>query len=227
MGKKNKGTPQAKGGFSSNPFSQLKGLSASASDPQPKPSQPKAGAHSLVDSLPGSFNEEMDLLGVKPLPGKKIDPDSDGPQSLSPAPDRGEQILTDEELFRLAVGELQDGFQDQWQEEESSPRATGRRMRQLKQGKLIPEAKLDLHGLVRDAVADRLRFFLQDARYQGWRTLLVITGKGLHSEDNRPVLRRAAEQFLRGEGRKLVAEWGEAPRQYGGAGALVLFLRKA
>jgi DNA-nicking Smr family endonuclease len=96
-------------------------------------------------------------------------------------------------------------------------------MRQVGRGQLKPEAELDLHGLTVEESSAQVRFFLQNASYQGFRVVLVITGKGLHSNDE-PVLRRAMEKLLN-ELREQVLEWGVAPRRYGGDGALVVFLR--
>ena len=81
------------------------------------------------------------------------------------------------------------------------------------------------HGLTVDEASAKIKFFLQDATYQGFQTVLVITGKGLHSSDG-PVLRRAMEVLLT-KNSKQVIEWGVAPRRYGGDGALVVFLRRA
>lgn len=133
---------------------------------------------------------------------------------------------TGNDLFLEAMSELQVRFSDHLPAEDAPQTASARRMKQLKQGRLVPEASLDLHGLQRAEVADKLRFFLQDALHQGWRTVLLITGKGLHSENGKAVLRCEAEHFLRNTGQRWVAEWGRAPKRYGGAGALVLFLRK-
>ena len=134
---------------------------------------------------------------------------------------------TDEELFLAAVTGFSSHFEDHLPEERlPEAKAVPRRMKQLKQGTLTPDASLDLHGCLRDEVVGKLRHFLENAQHQNWQTLSVITGKGLHSEDGRSILRDEAERFLSSEGKKLVAEWGRAPRQYGGDGALILFLRK-
>ena len=140
-------------------------------------------------------------------------------------PDEAPVAVSEEDQFLQAMGQLQVDFTDSLPEEESPPSASARRMKQLKQGRLSPEASLDLHGLTRTDVADKLRFFLQDSLLQGYQTLLVITGRGLHSTGGEPVLRVEVERFLAGEGHKWVAEWGRATKQYGGAGALILFLR--
>ena len=113
---------------------------------------------------------------------------------------------------------------EEWSDEVTIKRAAPRRMRQVERGQLLPEDELDLHGLSVDEARTKTRFFLQNAVFQGLCTVLLITGKGLHS-DSGPVLRSAMEKFL-SENNELVVEWGVAPRRYGGEGALVVFLRQ-
>ena len=97
-------------------------------------------------------------------------------------------------------------------------------MRQVERGHLRPEAELDLHGLTVDEASEKVRFFLGDACFQRFQTVLIITGKGLHSSDG-PVLRQAMETLLN-HLREQVIEWGIAPRRFGGDGALIVFLRQ-
>jgi DNA-nicking Smr family endonuclease len=54
---------------------------------------------------------------------------------------------------------------------------------------------------------------------------LVITGKGLNSPDG-PVLQGAVREWLRTAGAKMVAEFHDGPRDKGGSGAVVVFLRR-
>lgn len=107
--------------------------------------------------------------------------------------------------------------------DEEPPRARPRRMKQLERGELKPAGELDLHGLTRDEAVARTRLFLAGAVRQGWQVVVIVTGKGLHSPTG-PVLRQAVERLLDGS-RDLVLEWGPAPRRFGGAGALVVFVR--
>ena len=97
-------------------------------------------------------------------------------------------------------------------------------MRQLRRGQLVPEDQLDLHGLHRHEALEKVRFFLEDAAYHGRRTVLIVTGRGQHSAEG-PVLREAVARYLREEQGGQVLEWGVAPKNYGGDGALVVFLR--
>ncbi len=116
-------------------------------------------------------------------------------------------------------------FRDEFPEEEQSlPAPQPRRMKQVRRGTLKPEARLDLHGLTRRQAVEKVGFFLQDCVHQGIKTVLLITGRGYGSQEG-PILRPAIEEYLDSEGRVRVAEWGRAPKQYGGEGALVVFLR--
>jgi DNA-nicking Smr family endonuclease len=213
--------------FGSNPFSDLRGFAVSLPKEQAPPAPVTLETGPAVEVF-GTFAEEMELLGVERLPAATEDPEggSQEPQSRENHFERPVEPQTDEELFLQSVGELQVRFSDHLPEADEPVAGSARRLKQLKQGRLVPEAVLDLHGLQRAEVADKIRFFLQNAGFHDWRTLLVITGKGKHSADGESVLRHEAEQFFRGEGRKWVVEWCRAPRKYGGDGALVLFLRK-
>jgi len=226
MAKKKKVAKPKDQDFINNPFSNLKGFAVSgpSENPEPPPAE-----KTPVSKVFGSFDEEMELLGVQRLNDDDEEPEKNIPAARAPDFERNQPLEPqgEEDLFRQAIGELQVRFSDQLPEEEIPVPASARRMKQLKRGKLIPEATLDLHGVQRADVAGKIGFFLQDAVYQGWRTVLVVTGKGLHSEDGEAVLRSEAERYLGNEGRKWVVEWGRAPRQYGGSGALVVFLRKS
>ncbi len=211
--------------FNSDPFRNLKGFAVSAPEIQEqKPPEQKQPRKKIF----GSFAEEMEMLGVK-----QLNPELDTKQKLSDGQSPLDQSMveiedqTDEELFYAAIDGFSVRFDDHLPENDLPvTKAVPRRMKQLKQGNLTPDASLDLHGCLRVDVIEKLRHFLQNAQHQDWQTLLVITGKGLHSENGISILRDEVEQFLTGEGKKFVAEWGRAPRQYGGDGALILFLRK-
>ena len=96
-------------------------------------------------------------------------------------------------------------------------------MKQLERGELQPAGTLDLHGLTRDEALARSRAYLAHAARQGWPVVLLVTGKGLHSQEG-PVLRREVERLL-AAAHDLVLEWGVAPRRHGGSGALAVFLK--
>ena len=98
-------------------------------------------------------------------------------------------------------------------------------MRQLRKGRLRPEATLDLHGCYREEARKKVRNFLESRQRQGMKTVLIITGRGLRSKNGESVIRSDIEAYLRTRAKAWVVEWGRAPKQYGGDGALVVFLR--
>jgi DNA-nicking Smr family endonuclease len=61
---------------------------------------------------------------------------------------------------------------------------------------------------------------------KGQKAVLVITGKGNNSPGE-PVLQQAVVSWLRDAGRELALEFAPAPREMGGSGAFVVFLRPA
>ena len=212
---------------SSSPFSSLKGLAVTDGQRKapaasvPVPSSPEQ-ADQAID-----FAARMAALGVARL----APDDSDG----GPVPRHGVTAEhpaaagcppSDEELFLEAMASLKGPLPDPPLSAQQQGQSPPRRMKRLRRGELVPQATLDLHGLQRRDVVAKMRSLLQNARHHGWEVLLVITGKGLHSEQGEAVLRQEVEDFITTCGHGQIAEWGRAPRQYGGDGALVLFLRR-
>ena len=58
------------------------------------------------------------------------------------------------------------------------------KLRRIKNGKIIIEGTLDLHGLSLKEAESRLRLFVGDGLQQKKRLLLIITGKGSNSKPN-------------------------------------------
>ena len=59
-----------------------------------------------------------------------------------------------------------------------------------------PQETLDLHGYTAQEAEGKTRYFIEDARHRGIRTLRIITGKGLHSPGGVAVLPDIIEQQL-------------------------------
>lgn len=207
--------------FNHSPFKTLKGLPVSGRQPLPAaPPEPEPAVEAVDDH--DLFIREMAWRDVRPLQGENRGRDGKVTPVPSAAPsDTGVEAAE----FLAAIGRLDKTFRDEIPTVEEAPRARPRRMKQLERGELKPAAELDLHGLTRDEAVARTRAFLGHAARQGWAALVIVTGKGLHSAEG-PVLRRAVEQLL-DRSRDVVLEWGEAPRRFGGAGALVVFVRRA
>jgi DNA-nicking Smr family endonuclease len=113
----------------------------------------------------------------------------------------------------------------------------GRTAERLSRGQLVPEARLDLHGLTEAAAHRALVAFLHGAHARGVRLALIVTGKGVRSEDpdapfdlahaRRGVLKRMTPRWLKEpELARFVADLRTAHVRHGGDGALYVYLRK-
>ena len=142
--------------------------------------------------------------------------------AVSPAPrDSAAAELFLQEIGRL---KLEVKFTENLPDEDELKPLSGNRLKQLKRGVISVDYQLDLHGLTRDEALAELPRFLRTARMKGQTAVLVITGKGNNSTGE-PVLLQAVTAWLRDAGRELVVEFAPAPREMGGSGALVVFLR--
>lgn len=61
--------------------------------------------------------------------------------------------------------------------------------------KLPVDGTLDLHGLTASEAENRLENFFARARKAGWRKVLIIHGKGIHSKEE-PVLKKVVMDFI-------------------------------
>ena len=216
--------------FAHSPFKSLKGLSAS-DVPQARGKADKAEETTVKKTDPAAddlhtFVDEMGSLGVKPLPGRNVSATGTGKARVLQKPHSADlsREQRDRDAFLEALGSMTTTFADDWPEAEPASQAVPRRLRQVARGLLKPQAELDLHGMTAEEAMSKVRYFLENSSCQGLQTLLIITGKGLHSSDG-PVLRHAVEKLL-AQMHELVIEWGGAPRRYGGSGAVVVFLRR-
>ncbi len=103
----------------------------------------------------------------------------------------------------------------------------------MKQGKLVPEGRIDLHGMTLSQAHPTLTRFILASHAQGKRLVLVITGKGKSVQDDGPIPMR------RGVLRHQVPSWLSSPPlgavvlqvaqaniKHGGEGAYYVYLRR-
>lgn len=103
----------------------------------------------------------------------------------------------------------------------------------MKRGKLVPEARIDLHGMTLDRAHPALNGFILRAQAQGLRLVLVITGKGKTKEDDGPI------PIRRGVLKHNVPQWLAMPPlnaavlqvtpahiSHGGSGAYYVYLKR-
>jgi len=106
-----------------------------------------------------------------------------------------------------------------------TPRPQKVRLSKSRQHSLSIDEEVDLHGQTVEEALVNLRRFMGSAILGRSRTVLVVTGKGHHSESGKSVLRQAVERWLRRDGAAWVREYSDAPRALGGGGAFVVRLR--
>lgn len=94
----------------------------------------------------------------------------------------------------------------------------------LARGREALAARIDLHGLTQDAARAALGRFIERSVAEGWRSVLVITGKGVGGDG---VLRRRVPEWLSAAPiRAHIAGVSEAHRRHGGEGALYVALKR-
>lgn len=103
--------------------------------------------------------------------------------------------------------------------------------RRMSQGKLAPEARLDLHGLTLVAAQPELMGFILSCHSNGLRLVLVITGKGRGDHGPLPTrpgaLRHQVPYWLHSPPLSAVVQQVTAAHyRHGGEGAYYVYLRR-
>jgi len=97
----------------------------------------------------------------------------------------------------------------------------------LRRGEQRVERRIDLHGLSAAEARRELTAELQEAFAEGVRGVLVVHGRGVHSEGG-PVLKGGVVDWLTGPPlASLVLAFATAQPRDGGAGASYVLLRRA
>lgn len=219
--KKNKKPEPKQKEFASRPFAPLKGVRAEAGSGEPKaaPTPPK----------PELTADDAELFLREVAGVKRLQPAPAAGKGEKPAPRKSSRL--DEEERDVFLKALQDikldvSFRDELPggEEPARPLPVNR-LRQLKRGAIRVDLQLDLHGLTKEEALKSLAAFITSAHNRGQKAVLVITGKGYRSPGE-PVLQGAVAGWLRERGKGMVAEFAPAPREMGGSGAFVVFLKE-
>lgn len=103
----------------------------------------------------------------------------------------------------------------------------------MKRGKLVPEGRIDLHGMTIDRAHPSLNSFILRAQASGKRLVLVITGKGRDRDEGGPIpvprgiLKHQVPNWLSSPPlAQAVLQITEAHISHGGAGAYYVYLRR-
>src|SRR5699024_5522353 len=101
---------------------------------------------------------------------------------------------------------------------------TPKLLRQLRSGKRWPQASIDLDGYTVSQARDQLQQFLADCLAHSLRCVHIVHGKGYGSRNSNAVLKQYVRSWLTQYAEVLA--YSECPASLGGAGAVLVILRK-
>lgn len=184
--------------------------------------QPAASA----DAPPKARDEDRALLAaaladVTPLPpGNRA-----RVQKPRPAPIARQRQADDRAALRESLAEPDETLLLEGGAEESfaQPGVSRRTLADLRRGRWVAEAVLDLHGLKRAEARAAIDAFLEDCLGRRRRVVRIIHGRGLGSPGGVSILKLLSRQWLLG--RAGVLAYCQARQQDGGEGAIQVLLR--
>ncbi len=101
---------------------------------------------------------------------------------------------------------------------------------------VINQKKIDLHGLSLEEANKTVETFINKCFSQNVKKIIVITGKGLHSQNEKnpyvskdlSILKNSVPNFIRSEKKLMgkIKEISEANIEDGGKGAFYIYLKK-
>ncbi len=210
-----------------NPFSKVK-LEAQKKPepnaPKPPPAVPKAARKEkpvAIDAEAAMFLEAMGEVVPKQQDRKRADAPTVRVDPVKVAQEDAESMA---QLAELVSG---DGPLEVKENEGAVPGFDPQVVRRLRTGGFRIQGTLDLHGLTRDRALAAVDPFIVQSRREAKRCVLVITGKGLNSEAQVPVLRNELVGWLsRGKLARCVLAFCPAQPADGGSGAVYVLLRR-
>jgi len=97
-------------------------------------------------------------------------------------------------------------------------------IKHLKRGDIPYEARLDLHGQRLEKAQHSLQQFIDRSCEAGMHCVLIVHGRGVGSDDNKPLLKQAVNQWL--PQIPDVLAFASAIPAHGGVGAVYVILRR-
>ena len=96
--------------------------------------------------------------------------------------------------------------------------------------------EIDLHGYTLNEANNEIESFIIDSHHSGVNKLRIVTGKGLHSENDKnpfvskdlSILKYSVPEFIKNNKNlmDLISEFKDAPKEDGGEGVFYIFLKK-
>ena len=203
-----------------NPFGKVK-LTGPEKAAAPRSAAPKKEKPVALDAEAAMFLEAMGE--ITPVKAAKNQPAVE-PARLDPVKLTNDESESLAELAELVSG---DGPIEVGSSDGSVPSFDPQVLKRLRGGQFARRAELDLHGMTKEQAREAVEKFITQARQGQLRCVKVITGRGLHSEGQLPVLKQSVHEWLsRGRlARHLLAFCPALPPD-GGDGALYVLLRR-
>jgi DNA-nicking Smr family endonuclease len=179
-----------------------------------------------ADSVSTAAPSEEQLLAnmmrdVVPIQHDKVFIENPKPHPVPIQHELDEQAALEESIYAPTPLELVlEGGDELYYIKEGIPRTT---LRDLRRGRWVVQAQLDLHGANRDEARDLLAAAFGDWRKRDIRCVRVIHGKGLGSPGKEPILKKLVAGWLMNYDD--VLGYCQARVHDGGAGALLVLMR--
>lgn len=163
----------------------------------------------------GEILDQWDKQTQRPYGKKKLRRDAKNPVHVDPAKENTQRInpmdywLNRHGVYDKDAEAANDAAKESFAEK--------RRIRMMR-----PQAEIDLHGMTLEESSEALTAFFDDAVQKSYQKILIIHGKGNHSE-NGPVLARFVQKFL--ESHAHAGETGHPKGREGGSGSTWVILK--
>jgi DNA-nicking Smr family endonuclease len=225
-----RGSPKKKSESFNNPFkSALADLKKKQAEPPKKPQAPPPPPKPSKSKRPQE-EDEMSLFlsamdGVEQITDRGSEPPPPNPR-LPEIIDENAEALAELAQLVAGHGDFDVADTDEYIEG-AAPGIDARLMRSLRRGDFSIQGHLDLHGMTQTEAKEAVDRFLTDSRRTGKRCVLIVHGRGLHSEDQIPVLKERLRVWLSQKRiGKTVLAFATARPHDGGAGAVYVLLRR-
>jgi len=128
------------------------------------------------------------------------------------------ESLSDRDPDHMLALALEGGDEAAYLKPGMAPKA----LKDLRRGRWVVQAQLDLHGMQRDEARHHVALFLAECRRHGQRCVRIVHGKGHGSPGRVPVLKQLVLGWL--AQRQEVLAYCQARTSEGGAGAVIVLL---
>ena len=131
---------------------------------------------------------------------------------------------------------ISDKDKKDWNDFLSSDEKLPNKDKKLSDKKTLSVKSFDLHGYSLDEANDKINHLIKDSFEKGVKKLIVVTGKGLHSQNekdpyiskNLGILKYSVPEYIKNsdELMRLISQIKEAENEDGGSGAFYVYLKK-